>query len=310
MTMVLPDGSVLTITDAEPELMRAARCSHGLFGVVCAVRFRVRPIQPIAIKHRDITLEQFLLELPTLMAGDHSLEYHLYPFIDRVTLQIRSKTQAAGRVNHWVWPLRNFSVSIAVPAVARWLASIRWPWLSQVLSGAFYWTSGHALQWFCSAAKTHASAQTTDYLEPPGRYGFTFGLWSFPVDQFAQTLRDYVALLKEHYAQTGWRSHMPTVGYFVSQDANALLSYSLAGPVLTIDPTGFGGADWDLFLERYNAFCCARGGIPLLNLTPGLSADQARRSFGERLQSFEAMRRSMDPGNRLLNPYFALLLQG
>jgi FAD/FMN-containing dehydrogenase len=310
MTMVTPDGKVRTISDAEPGLMQAARCSHGLLGVVCAARFRVRPIQPIAIEHRDISLEQFLQQLPALMAGDHSLEYYLYPFIDRVTLQIRSKTQAAGRVNHWVWPLRNFSVSIAVPAAARWLGSLRWPGLAQALSGAFYGFSGHALQWFCSAAKTHASEQTTQYLEPPGRYGFTFGLWSFPVARFAPILRDYVALLKAHYAQTGWRSHMPTVGYLVSCDANALLSYSMAGPVLTIDPTGFGGEGWDRFIDRYNAFCCERGGIPLLNQTPRLSREQVRRSFGERLQRFEQIRRTMDPGNRLLNPYFADLLQG
>lgn len=309
ITMVLPDGQVKTITDAEPDLMQAARSSHGLLGVVCSVRFRVRRIEPITIEHRDMPLEQFLQQLPTLLAGDHSLEYYLYPFLDRVTLQIRRKTNAAGRVNHWVWPLRNFSVSIVVPAVARWLASLRWPWLSQVLSGAFYWVSGHCLQWLCSAAKTHASAQTTDYLEPPGRFGFTFGLWGFPVESFEQILRDYLALLKEHYAQTGYRSHMPTVGYFVSQDANALFSYSSAGPVLTIDPTGFGGEGWDRLIERYNEFCCARGGIPLLNQTPHLRAEQVRRSFGKRLQTFDTLRRSMDPGNRLLNPYFAELLQ-
>jgi len=309
MTLVLPDGSVRRIDESTPALMQAARCSHGLLGVLCVVRFKVRPMKPISIEHHNLSVDEFLKALPALKADNCSLEYYLYPFIDRVTVQIRRKTEDKGEVDRRVWKLRNFSVSRIVPLAARIIGALPGRWLRDAVSGIFYRVSSFGLAWLCSADKTYALDQMTRYLEPPGRYGFTFGLWGFPEETFPQILRDYIALLKSHYEQTGYRSHMLTVGYVVSQDAQALLSYSSSGRVITIDPTGFGGADWDRFLDVYNEFCSDRGGVPLLNQTPRLNAGHLRRAFGERLAEFEATRRAYDPGGRLLNEYFAALLQ-
>lgn len=310
MTLVLADGSTCRIDEqSTPELMQVARCSHGLLGVVCAVRFRVRRIEPVSIEHRNMSVEQFLRELPALKDCGGSIEYYLYPFLERVTVQIRRKSDAGGEANRWVWKLRNFNVSRVVPLAAHAIEAVPGRALRDGVSALFYRVASRGLQWVCRAKRTYASGQTTRYRQPPGRLGFSFGLWGFAEADFPQALRDYIALTKRHYAETGYRSHMLTVGYVVSPDTNALLSYSWSGRTITIDPTGFAGKEWDRFLDAYNDFCCEHGGIPLLNQTPRLTASHVRRAFGERLARFEEVRRKFDPENRLLNPYFEQLLQ-
>jgi L-gulonolactone oxidase len=90
---------------------------------------------------------------------------------------------------------------------------------------------------------------------------------------------------------------------------DALVSYSHAGPVMTIDPVSTGNPGWPKFLDAYNQFCIENDGKPLLNQTPRLSAEQLRRAYGEQLQTFQQARRVHDPDGRLLNPYSRDLLQ-
>ena len=83
--------------------------------------------------------------------------------------------------------------------------------------------------------------------------------------------------------QTGFRCDLPSVGYAIAEDRNALLSYCWDGPTLSIDPASTGGKEWEEFLRVYNDFCSARGGAPLLNQTPFLTRAQVKKAFGERL---------------------------
>ena len=81
------------------------------------------------------------------------------------------------------------------------------------------------------------------------------------------------------------------------------LGYQMQDP-----PPGF--ASWPEFLTAYNEFCAAHGGIPLFNQTDGITPAQVQEAFGDRLKTFAEVRRSYDPGERLLNPYFRDILAG
>ena len=50
MKAVLPSGEVLVATEAQPELLQAMRTSFGLLGLVYEVTFRVKPLQPMALR--------------------------------------------------------------------------------------------------------------------------------------------------------------------------------------------------------------------------------------------------------------------
>ncbi len=61
-------------------------------------------------------------------------------------------------------------------------------------------------------------------------------------------------------------------------------------------------------MRVYNDFCSARGGVPLLNQTPFLTAAQVKKAFGDRLKLFAEARAEADPKNRMLDSYFRDLL--
>jgi len=78
--------------------------------------------------------------------------------------------------------------------------------------------------------------------------------------------------------------------------------------VMTVDPVSTANPGWPEFLDAYNAFCAARGGLPLMNQTAQLTPPLAQRTLGDRLKKFAAARKTYDPTNRLLNSYFQGLL--
>lgn len=309
MTLVTSDGKRVTIDESQPQLLAAARSSYGLLGVVCEVTFRVRPVQPISVEHRNYSIEGFVAALPELVAAEGSVAFYVFPFLDAITVQLRRPAAATGRPNRWVWRLRNFGVAYAVPLAGRLIGLIPGRRVRDVLAAAFYQLARQALRWLVHSGNTIARDQTTRYRHHPGPTRFAFSLWAFDEASYPKVLREYVSLVRQHYRSTGYRSYMLTVGYRVSRDDKAWFSYSSACAVLTLDPVSGGEPGWEDFLSVFNAFCSRNGGRPLLNQTPGLAAVQMIAAFGDKVQQFEDLRVQWDPGERLLNPYFRALLQ-
>jgi FAD/FMN-containing dehydrogenase len=308
MTLVTADGRVVTIDESQPELMRAARSSNGLFGIVTEVTFRVRPIRPIALRHELMSIDRFLERLPGMLRSESSIAYYLFPWIGKVVVQERTPTDAPGKPNRFAWKLRNWATAHIVPVAARGIGRLPGRGLRAALAGFFYWCAALFLHLFIRARKTHGCDQTMRYSHQPGIGRFTFSLWGFPREGFETVLRDYVEFLHRHYERTGYRSYMLTVGYHVIRNDDALLSYACDSDVMTIDPTAAGEPGWDEFLDAYNVFCASRGARPLLNQTPRLTAAQARQAFGDRLEELKRLRAEWDPQERFLGTFFRDLL--
>ena len=117
------------------------------------------------------------------------------------------------------------------------------------------------------------------------RTRYTFSIWAFPEERYAETLREYFAFAQEYYRAHGYRPNMPHVGYRIEQDT-AALSYTYGGAVLTSTPsrrgTGLEGVPGRLqrVLQRARR-------QPLLNQTWGLKPHHMRKAFGDRVDSFE-----------------------
>ena len=56
---MLPNGDLLEVTDAQPDLMRLMRSSYCTFGVAYEVTYRIRPLLPMAVYHETFTLDEF-----------------------------------------------------------------------------------------------------------------------------------------------------------------------------------------------------------------------------------------------------------
>ena len=308
--MVLPNGDLMEVTEAEPELMQKVRSSYGTFGIVYEVTYRIRPLIPMAVYHETFTLEDFVAKLDSLKARGESIFYYTFPFANRITVEFRRHNLAAtGSPNRSAWILRNYLWGTAGPRFGHDIeASIPDPTLRYDVIDGFGAILRFKLENLVRADYTVPPDQIIDYPPVSDDSRYTFSLFAFPEEQFPAIFTEFFGFVRDYHDRFGYRSNLAYVGYRIAQDQSSLLSYSYDGPVMTIDPVSTGNPGWKPFLEAYNQFCSDHGGTPLLNQTFGLTTDIVRKAYGDRWKTFAETRRQYDPDDRLLNDYFRTLL--
>jgi FAD/FMN-containing dehydrogenase len=315
MKLVTPEGELVEIGEDDPELLQAARSSYGLLGVVVEATFKVRPLQAMAVRHEVFTLDQFEERFPELIGRGESMMMYLFPFLDKVMVEFRRYTgpaSEAGAKNaptHFVWRIRNLAWKSVAPGLGYLVETyIRSKRARYGLINRFNAINQLVMFRVLKASHTVPTDQMIRYPHESGWTRYTFSIWAFPQERYLETLRAYFAWAKSYYAEQGWRPNLLHVGYRIEQDQSSLFSYTWDNPVLTIDPVATGAPGWREYLKGYNEFCSEHGGSPLLNQTWGLTREHVKKSFGERIDRFEKLRRRYDPSDRLLNDYFRELL--
>jgi FAD/FMN-containing dehydrogenase len=308
MKVVLPSGELLEVTEEQPELLQAMRSSFGLLGLVYEVTFRVKPLRPMAVHHRTLRLSELEAALPALKARPASIMYYLFPFQDRISVELREYASTGTPRSGWVWATRNLAWKTLSASIG---LTIRRFVPGRATRDALYNGIGSvsaALLHRLRASDTYPADQMIRYPEVSDFTRYTFSIWAFPEEIFPQAIREYYALCKDYYRRTGYRCDMLNVGYRINQDREALLSYTHDGTVMTLDPVSTAGPGWPEFLDEYNEFCSRLGASPLFNQTAWITRPQVQKAFGARLEQFRALQRRYDPSNRFVNAYFAELL--
>jgi FAD/FMN-containing dehydrogenase len=308
--LVLPNGDLLEVTETQPELIQMVRSSYGTFGIIYEVTYRIRPLLPMAVYHETFALDEFVARLDELKARGQSMMYYSFPFADKITVEFRSyNPNATGTPNRSAWALRNYLWGTAGPRFGHDIeANIPISKVRYEVIDGFNAILRFKLENLIHADYTIPTDQIIDYPPTSDDSRYTFSLFAFPEAQFPNTLSEFFKFVRDYYDAHGYRSNLLYVGYRIAQDQKSLLSYSYDGPVMTIDPVSTGNTGWKPFLETYNQFCIDRDGKPLLNQTYGLTPAIVQKAFGDRLKTFAAARRRYDPGDRLLNDYFRMLL--
>jgi FAD/FMN-containing dehydrogenase len=309
--MVLPNGELTEITEAaQPDLMPILRSSYGLFGIVYEVTFKVRPLIPMHVHHETFSLGDFLTALPSLKARGDSMFFYMFPFSDRITVEFRHYTPpATGDPNRIVWELRNHIWGTSGPKFGYEITEkIADPHIRYGIIDAFNDSWRVTLDTIVQSDNTHACDQTIFYPPVSDNSRYTFTLFAFPEEQYPAILSEFWQWVQDYYKQTGYRTNLLYVGYWIASDQKSLFSYSYDGGVMTIDPVSTANDGWDTFLDVYNQWCSDRNGVPLLNQTPNLTRPIVQKAYGpERIAKFLAMRQQYDPQNRLMNAYFTEL---
>ncbi len=309
--MVRPDGDLLEVTEAQdPQLMQILRSSYGLLGIVYEVTYKIRPLTPMHVHHTTYSLQDFLAALPDLKALRYSMMFYIFPFVDKITVEFRKYNPGAtGEPNHFAWQSRNetwgtvgpklgfhIEESCSIPAIRYGMIdALNAAWRSQ-------------LETIVCGDYTVPPDQIIDYPLVSNDSRYTFSLFAFPEENYPAVITEFYKFCNDYYAQKGYRSNLLYVGYSIAKDQKSLLSYSWDGPVMTLDPVSTANRGWDQFIDAYNQFCIERGGRPLPNQTPGLTAAMLKNAYGDKLTLLENTRRQYDPTNRLLNDYFRVLL--
>jgi FAD/FMN-containing dehydrogenase len=311
LKMVTPSGEIVEITEDQPELLQAARASHGLFGIIYEATFRVKPLRSMAVHHETYNLDEFDKQLPALKAKGESMMMYIDPFLDTITVEYRRyrEDKNPARATSWQWKLRNLVWSTLAPSfsynITKYfpIKAVRY-----FLINTYNRLKSLVLVIGVRGDNTIATAQMIRYPEKATNSRYTFSIWAFPEEVYIRNLRAYFRFCHEYYQSWGYRPNMMHVGYRINEDTSSLFSYSFAGNVMTFDPVSTGDAGWEQFLIAYNDFCSRHGGSPLFNQSNSLTRWQVEKAFGDRLDIFEKYRKRYDPAGRLLNGYFKQLL--
>ena len=309
--LVLADGSLRIINEDEPELLSAVRSSYGLFGVIVETTFAVKPVKAMSVRHQRYTLDEFERALPELRKGGDSMMYYLFPFQNTLTVEFRRyRPKKPSKASCWLWWLRNFFWKTCGPRVS-YLATtyINNKAIRYRLIDGFYTLISVLVSLVLSSQKTVATDQIIRYPEHKNASKYTFSIWAFDEKNIMPIMRAYFKFCQDYYRDNGFRCDMLNVGYRISEDKNPMFSYSYNNTVMTLDPVTTGAPGWDDFLNAYNEFCSANGGVPLFNQSKWLTRDQVQSAFGDRIDRFWQIKQDIDPTQRFLNHYFKELLE-
>ncbi|MEG6507447.1 FAD-binding protein [Methyloligella sp. 2.7D] len=311
MRYVTPKGEIRSINEKDdPHEMFLMRSSYGLLGIVFELTIRVRPTKALWLRHRNVSLQEFRERFPQYKADGCAVMYYIFPYDKRVVVELKKDNPDETPKQEYRWKYRNRFWRKYDPLITRkieeWAPNQK---VRAFLDSVHFGLIRLGLSRLVGGDKTWPHAQIINYPRDPGLNRYIFSMWAFPQEGFFDILDAYCDFLIEYEKKTGYRTNLPSVGYSIAQDRNALFSYCWNGPSLSIDPASTGGKAWEEFLKVYNVFCSEHGGTPLFNQTPFLTHDQVHKAFGEeRIAEFKAARQAADPDDRLMDDYFRDLL--
>lgn len=314
LKMVTPQGELIEINEDQPDLLRVARSSYGLFGIVYEVIFKVRKVQPMAIRHKVYKLDQFIEALPKLIhrpkVEQESMMLYLFPFLDEIAVEFRKYRSEGQTSGSKLWDIRNWTWKTLAPGLGYVLTNtIHLKRLRYGLVDFFNQKVQVVMERILkNPSGTSATDQIIRYPDESSWTRYTFSIWAFPEERYPEIIKAYFDFCRRYYQEQGYRCNMLNVAYRILKDDSSLFSYSSHGNVMTLDPVSTGDPGWTDFIKAYNTFCSDLGGVPLFNQTRGITPSQARKAFGDSLQEFKHYRQQFDPENRLINSYFREVL--
>jgi hypothetical protein len=305
LKVISPQGKKFVVTERTKSLLALMRLSYGLLGVVYEISLRVRPVQGFSVRTAKVSFKDFAKLGPKLGAAGAGVKLHLLPFRDRIFFELRKPALDVDPGKTYAWKFKDWAVYSAIPTLAKSLAhavpirQLRYPLIDNLSEATQSLVSIRAVRSGSNAAEQSGRFRSLG----PDR--FNHCTWGFPAEQFANVVLSYKLFCKEHYARTGFRCDMPSVGFRLNQDRSSLLSPSFDGPLLTLSPLSTQNDGWDDFVFDFAEFAMGLGGVPFFNQTRNATPECIARTFGKRLAFFNKVRHEIDPHDRLLNQYFA-----
>ncbi len=95
LELVAPDGSLITVDESEPDLLRAARVAVGALGIIYSVTVRTVPAYTINRVDSPKPLSEVLDNLDELNAGADHFEFYVFPGTDVALCRESRRTQEA-----------------------------------------------------------------------------------------------------------------------------------------------------------------------------------------------------------------------
>jgi L-gulonolactone oxidase len=303
ITLINGEGRRVEVGENLSDLLTLIRMSYGLLGIVYAVKLRVRPILIYSISNNKVDCDEFVRLIPNLMEAQAAIRASLFPFRNRVHIELRYPNEGGGHAKVLPWKLRNWATQSVLPKVVRSVGlmipmkNLRDPLIDTVTEAT------HALSGFAGSG-SNAMEQTGSFTRSTLLQEPVSCSWFFPLEKLAALIPAYRKFCEDYYRRTGFRCDLPTEVWRVNQDQASLLSPSYDSAGLGLKLTTTSADQWDDFLLEFAEFAAYFQGVPTFNMTKGFKPGYAARVYGARLTRFSTMRQRLDPSDRLRNQYF------
>lgn len=303
--LVTPGGRALNFDTSKPEMLDLLRQSYGLMGVIHSVTLRVRPQTVYKVRHGKMGFAELAKLVPQLAAAKAGVKIYLLPFRDRVFLELRDAGMAGRQSSSRARQLGDWLSNKLLPDLVHLLRRIPGRRLRDPLIDGFSEATQALVNTRLVDAGSNATEQTGKFRRVGADARIQQSTWAFPAKEFGAALYSYREYCRRHYKTASFRCDLPAIAYRLAQDSHAALAASFDGPVFALSIRTTVTAGWDDFLIDFGAIAARFGGIPIFNLTRGFKPEHASKAYGTRLARFRALRRQMDPQDRMLNQFFA-----
>lgn len=305
MRIVMPNGKLARIHRDDSQFMPLFRASYGLLGIIAEVSFRVRQKRAFNVKYKKLSIDEFLRALPAFARLPIGLKFYLLPHRDRAYFEVMRSSLETDNVNDRAWKMKDIGESVVLPALFRSIHKVvplkqvkyrlidGMNGLSRDLGQSRFLETGT----YCVSAghRQHDGASKTPL----------YSTWCFPAGKAAEICSAYVNFCLKVYDASGYRPDLPTAGFRVARDTTALLSPSRFEDMIAIQTSSSTSSGWEDFAIDLADFAERHGGVPIFNQTRSVRSAYAQKAYGRPLSQFIAVRRQLDPDNRLLNPFLA-----
>lgn len=306
VTLVTPQGRQVEVGTDMPELLTMVRQGYGLFGVICTVTLKIRPIRPYAIRNREFGFDELMRFLPDMSGVRAGVKIFLLPFRDRAFVELRFADTGERQSKMLPWKIRDWACNKAIPdfvhSVGRVVPIGR---LRDPLIDGFSTATQRLVSKRFSVVGSNAMEQTGQFRKMRQSTSIAYSSWLFPVERFASVVYAYREFCARHYKLCGFRCDLPGIAYRIGVDRSAVLSPSHDQALFALKLRSTNMEGWENFLLDFADLAARFGGIPIFNQTRGMSPQHAHAAYGRRLARFRKLRRQLDPENRCLNQFFA-----
>jgi len=309
LTLITPQGHRLDIGQDRADLLRVALMSYGLLGVVCEVELRIRRIRSYAMRNKTLNFDELANYMPDLAQVRAAVKLFLLPYRDTAFVEVRVTGSKNRPVHGWPWKIRNWAWNSVLPRVVHSVGRVipirqlREPLIDTVNEAAQVLVNRGLSASGSNSAEQSGQFRTLSRPQRPTRIRYC--TWAFPACQFGAVVTAYRDFCRTHYKASKFRCDLPTIAYRVDKNQSALLSPSFDEQVFSLSVRTTDTDGWENFVIEFAEFATGFAGIPLFNQTCGITPGYVEDVFGERLAHIRAIRRRLDPNNRLLNQFFA-----
>ncbi|MEU6626019.1 D-arabinono-1,4-lactone oxidase [Streptomyces litmocidini] len=292
LDLVLADGTKLSCTNAEPEVLRAARVSLGALGVITSYTLRVVPAFALRAESRSMRLAETLGRLDELVDTNDHFEFFLFPHTDTALVKVNNRTDEAVRPPRALAQgIAEFAENGVFEAVCR--AGRRFPSriprlnrvVTRLMAPSEYVDQSH---------RVFASRRSVRFTEME---------WALPRAACAEVLQEILRVIDRDRLDVGF----PIEVRFVAADELSHLSPAYGRETAYLAVHMYQGMAWEPYFRAVQDIALAFEGRPHWGKRHLMEADElaARYPAWDR---FQAVRSRLDPQGTFTNAHLRRVL--